>query len=90
MQQPRPVTTIYGKIAPVRKELMLGGRRGVYYVNARGKRVYLKAAQYKELQERKRLPGMSKSVNIVTTTQPGKRRYGGVYAAASDSEMDDD
>ena len=37
-----------GKILPVRKTILKGGGGGLYYVNSKGKRVYLKEYQRKQ------------------------------------------
>ena len=37
-----------GKIVPVAKKITLGGRGGAYYVNAKGKKVYLKRYQKRQ------------------------------------------
>ena len=38
-------TTVHGKIVPQSKSVQTGGRGGLFYINAAGNRVYLKAYQ---------------------------------------------
>ncbi|ELR12427.1 uncharacterized protein ACA1_324720 [Acanthamoeba castellanii str. Neff] len=52
-----------GKLDTVAKILHVGEKGGVYYVNEKGKRIYLKKYQYKQLLEQHQLNG---AVNIGT------------------------
>lgn len=66
-----------GKLDTVAKILHVGEKGGVYYVNEKGKRIYLKKYQYKQLLEQHQLNG---AVNIGTldfdSISPYKTRNG--------------
>ena len=77
-----PYATSNGRIVSVIKNLRVGPRGGVSYVNAGGKAVYLKAAQVKQCMRTGLLPGDTAQVCRYlrrTHSSKGKRRYGGMH-----------
>ena len=81
-QTGEPYATINGRIAQVVKELRVGPRGGLSYVNSIGKRVYLKKEQVQQCMQHGTLPGdMLDVCQRLRTSVPKafRRRYGGMY-----------